>query len=208
LVERGVTLVPSALSQALSRSKVLQAAVLGPWMPPSTHAVYDIHQLLEILSAGGPLTAGAVITKADRGNAGLGVHYWNSLEDIYTQAGLGSMPFPFVVQPFFQGARDVRIIVIGDYVEAYERRNRNSFRNNLHCGGESLPYRLDEKERGVCRAVMERGRFPYAHIDLLLTAEGEAYLMEINLRGGIRGARITPEEYRRRIDERHRRLAP
>jgi len=41
---------------------------------------------------------------------------------------------------------------------------------------------------------MERGKFPYAHIDLLVTEDGHSYLSEIALNGGLKGARIRREE--------------
>jgi ribosomal protein S6--L-glutamate ligase len=53
---------------------------------------------------------------------------------------------------------------------------------------------------------MQRGSFPYGHIDLMVTPQGNSFLAEINLRGGIRGARITPEEYRARLDSCHQQL--
>ena len=201
---RGVRLVPSALSRLISRSKVMQAAILGPWMPPHTYAAYTIHQLQELLAS--PLAGRAVITKLDRKDAGLGIHYWRDIEDVYTQASLGTLGFPFVVQEFIADSRDVRVIVIGDYVEAYERHNPHGFRNNLHWGGRAAACDLTPAEETICREVMARGRFPYAHIDLLRAPDGTSYLMEINLRGGIRGARISPRDYQRRIAQRHEEL--
>ena len=53
---------------------------------------------------------------------------------------------------------------------------------------------------------MKRGRFPYGHIDILVTKEKKSYLGEINLRGGIRGALISPEEYQVRVDAIHQQL--
>jgi ribosomal protein S6--L-glutamate ligase len=46
---------------------------------------------------------------------------------------------------------------------------------------------------------MQRGKFPYAHIDLMVLENGETRLTEINLRGGIKGARISPVEYLRQV---------
>ena len=83
--------------------------------------------------------------------------------------------------------------------------NPNNFRNNLHCGGESRPCTLDKKQLELCHLVMERGKFPYAHIDLMVTEAGETYLAEINLRGGIKGARINASEYLRKVDAIHQR---
>ena len=53
---------------------------------------------------------------------------------------------------------------------------------------------------------MERGDFPYAHIDLMETPDKNLHLTEINLRGGLRGAQISSEEYRDRIAARNQQL--
>jgi ribosomal protein S6--L-glutamate ligase len=51
------------------------------------------------------------------------------------------------MQPFLENYIDVRIIVAGDYIEAYTRYNPNNFRMNIAAGGSSSPYSLDsEKE--------------------------------------------------------------
>ena len=42
---------------------------------------------------------------------------------------------------------------------------------------------------------MERAQFPYAHIDLLVDRDGNSWLGEINLRGGLRGAKLSQEDY-------------
>ena len=205
LVTRGVELIPSALSQLASRSKALQARIFEPWLPPHTRAVHDDHQLQEALTDFPAVNQG-VVTKLDRKNAGMGVHLWPSLEEVYSQATLGNLPYPFVLQPFFPAAGDIRVIVIADFVEAYRRHNPANFRNNLHCGGRSTPCTLKPAQLQLCREVMARGGFPYAHLDLLVTESGETYLTEINLRGGIHGARIGAAEYGRRIQAVHERM--
>ena len=53
---------------------------------------------------------------------------------------------------------------------------------------------------------MERGRFSYAHLDLMLTRGGEYWLTEINLRGGLKGAKISGEVYRQKIETIHKQL--
>jgi ribosomal protein S6--L-glutamate ligase len=37
---------------------------------------------------------------------------------------------------------------------------------------------------------MDRGKFPYAHLDIHITDDGTYYLSEITLNGGIKGATI------------------
>jgi ribosomal protein S6--L-glutamate ligase len=46
---------------------------------------------------------------------------------------------------------------------------------------------------------MARGKFPYAILDLLVGPDGETYLSEINLRGGLTGARLSQAEFLRRV---------
>ena len=200
LVERGIRLFPTALSQLASRSKTLQAKLFGPLMFPLTMAVYDLHDLTRAITLYGRNRIGQVVTKQDRRNAGMGVHLWTSIEEVYTQTSFGVIPLPFVLQPFYPGCRDIRVVMIGDYEEAYWRYNPDNFRNNLHCGGKSSPCELTAAQRDLCQQAMQRGRFHYAHLDIMVTADDASYLAEINLRGGIRGAKITAAEYRRRVE--------
>lgn len=199
LVSRGIELFPSALSQLASRSKTLQAMLFSPYLPPHTRAVHDLHDLLEAMNHFNRQGIGRVVSKQDRSNAGQGVHLWDSVENVYNHASLGVLPFPFVLQPFYAGSHDIRAIVLGGYTEAYQRSNPDNFRNNLHMGGKSSPYCLSESQWSLCREVMARGQFAYAHLDLMVLSSGETYLTEINLRGGIRGAKITPQEYQERL---------
>ncbi len=205
LVERGIILIPPALSQQLSRSKCLQALVYREFMVPGTTVIRcrrDLAACLEKFSS----TAGRIITKQDRLDCGLGINLWHTLEEVFNAACFNSLNFPFVLQPFIKDARDIRVIIINKYIEAYWRDNPNSFRNNLHFGGNSREHHLTSPQLEFCTQVMKRGKFPYAHLDLLVTPQGEFYLSEISLRGGIKGARISPADYRERIESIHRKF--
>lgn len=206
LRERGVHLIPSGLSQLVSRSKTLQAALFAPFMLPLTRTIHSQHDLIEAISDYHKNSITVVVTKLDRRNAGMGVHLWQSVEDVFSHASLGNIPFPFVLQPFEPDCRDIRVVFIDDYIEAYQRYSPHNFRNNLHHGGQSKPWELSQEQISLCRRVMERGRFPYGHIDLVVLKEEISHLGEINLRGGIRGAVITPEEYQLRVDAVHQKL--
>lgn len=204
LVERSIILFPSALSQHLCRSKTFQAQLLGRHMLPHTVPIHDQHDMLETVNLYQKNGINRVVTKLDRKNAGMGIHLWRDVEDVFTHATLGSLPFPFVIQPFAENSRDIRVIILGDYIESYSRHNPSNFRNNLHCGGQSNPCELTGEQLNLCRQAMSRGKFPYAHIDLMIVESGETYLAEINLRGGIKGAKISPAEYSSRVDAIHR----
>jgi ribosomal protein S6--L-glutamate ligase len=99
-----------------------------------------------------------------------------------------------VLQPFVENYTDVRVIIAGDYHEAYTRENQNNFRMNITQGGTSRPHTLSEGQLALCHSVMERGKFPYVHMDLLIKKDGRGYVSEVALNGGMKGARIKRED--------------
>jgi ribosomal protein S6--L-glutamate ligase len=205
LIYRKVEAFPSFLSHLLCSSKTLQAEILRDFMLPFTFVIRDKSSLLASLaklSRGEGFTK--FITKDDQANCGLGVKLWNSLEEIFNVAGTQVLPFPFVLQPFFPNIRDIRVIILGNfYVEAYERKNELNFRKNIFWGGIAVPYQLSDEEISFCHKVMERGKFPYAHLDLIYIDEEGPYLSEINLKGGIKGAKLSTEKYNEIISTIH-----
>lgn len=206
LINRGVKAFPSFLSQILSSSKTLQAEILKNFILPSTFAIRDKNTLISAISELSKLKKNfqKFVTKDDRANCGLGVRLWNSLEEIFNIAGSSVLPFPFVLQPFFENIRDIRVIILGKYhIEAYERINPYNFRKNLFLGGKAKSYKLNEKEIEFCKKVMERGGFPYAHLDLIYIGDKGPYISEISLRGGIKGAKITHQAYEETIKKIH-----
>lgn len=202
LAERGVRIIPPALAQMASRSKTFQVRLFHSYMVPHTLAIYTRHDLLGAVTLYQKNSIRQVVTKHDRRNAGLGIYLWPSAEEVYTQASFGVIPFPFVLQPFVSGCRDIRVVMLGDYVEAYWRHNPFNFRNNLHHGGKSSPCDPSAEQLMLCRQAMKRGLFPYAHLDIMITADN-SYLAEINLRGGLKGARIRRDDYRTKIEAIH-----
>ncbi|MGW8195464.1 MAG: ATP-grasp domain-containing protein [Desulforhopalus sp.] len=206
LLERGVQLIPSATAQLASRSKCFQARIFSEFMLPGTLPIFDTHELLKASSSYRRHQYTRVILKTDRKNAGLGIFIYNDIEELYNQASAGGFGFPFVIQPFQTDSRDIRVIILGDYIEAYERTNPYSFRKNLHCGGKSTPFTLSDRHLHFCQKVMARGQFDYAHIDLMLGSADSCHLMEINLRGGLKGAKICGKAYQEKIDALHESL--
>jgi len=196
LVDRGVIVFPSALSQLASRSKCCQATIFSNWMHPLTRVIRKRTDLARAVEDYTRREVGEVVTKLDRSDCGLGVCKWKNSEDLFNHIVFSnSPPFPFVLQPLIPSCIDLRIVWIGDeYVEAYWRKNPRGFRNNLHFGGESGRYDMDAHEEKICKAIMKRGKFPYGHIDLLKTDSGQIYFSEISLFGGLKGARIGNKE--------------
>lgn len=207
LVARGVTLIPSAVAQLCSRSKAFQASILSAFMIPGTKPVYSSRDMMPLISAFNQQQVTEVVVKLDRANGGQGVLKFNSIEDVNNLQRLETLVCPFVVQPFVEGCKDIRVVVLGERVEAYQRWNPSNFRHNLSCGGERLPFRLSREQYEVCRAVMERAQFPYGCIDLMVSPQGENWLSEINLRGGLKGAKLSQKSYLQLAEEIHEQLA-
>ena len=198
LAERGVAFFPPVLAQLLGRAKVAQAEVLGAYMVPGTFVAYSLADLAAQLPEF--QAREAVVAKRDRAHLGLGVSLWPSLETLYSLASLQGLTYPLVVQPLVPGARDLRVVALAGYVEAYERVNPHSFRKNLFQGGSSQPAALTPEQQHFCREVMARGRFPYAILDLLLDPRGgRPYLSEISFKGGLTGACLSQAEFHRRV---------
>ncbi len=161
-------------------------------MVPDTRVLADRKDLVKTMNEYAHKGVGQIITKRDRADCGLGINVWRDCEELFNHITFSNhSPWPIVVQPFIPDAIDIRVIWIGNrHMEAYWRKNTASFRNNLHFGGKSGRYELDKKEQDLCKEVMSRGEFPYAHIDLLKTPGGEVYLSEVSLFGGTKGASI------------------
>ena len=191
LLQRGVTCIPAPLSQVLNASKAAQARVLQQWMLPHTMVVQRRKDLYDAIGRYHKLGIGTVVTKEDKMHCGQGIRRWETMDHLYNVVSLSGSAYPLVLQPFQANLRDVRVIVVGRYVEAYLRQNRYDFRSNIASGGQSRPYQLSVEQEAFCRAVMDRGQFPYAHVDLQLLEDDTHYLGEIALNGGIRGAQIS-----------------
>ncbi len=207
LMERGVRCVPSVLCQLISRSKCAQALLLRQWMAPHTLVIARRAELMEAVGYCAQHRIEAVVTKQEGMHCGHGIRRWDHPEILYNTVAFHPEEYPFVLQPFLPDITDIRVIVVGDYVEAYVRANEFNFRANLAAGGSGRTLEMDPAVECVCREAMKRGRFPYAHIDFHLTADGRCWLSEITLDGGIAAARIGRDELRRRKQEVLERLA-
>jgi len=197
LMSRGVSCFPSPLSQVLNGSKIAQSIILRNYLNPHTTAIFRRADLMTALIEYNRLGIDSVVTKSDKQHCGHGVSKWENMETLYSFISHTKDAYPFILQPFLEHFTDVRVIIAGDYIEAYERKNPHNFRQNMATGGTSLPHTMDSEKEEFCRRIMERGSFPYAHIDLQILDSGDFYLSEISLNGGIKGARI----HRKALDQ-------
>lgn len=194
MLERGIRCLPSPLSQILNSSKIAQAFILHEWMLPHTQLIFRRTDLIEAINTFGRMRVGPVVTKQDGMHCGHGIRRWETIETLYSFMALDESSYPLVLQPYREKFTDIRVIIVGDYLESYTRRNPHNFRVNLSSGGTAAPCPLDEKKEAFCRSIMQRGRFPFAHLDLMILENDVCYLSEIALNGGIKGARIGRQE--------------
>lgn len=195
LVERGIHLIPSGTSQLASRSKVFQTKLFSDFMVEGTIAVCNRQDLLSAYRHLSKTCRGPVLLKEDRKDGGLGVHLFACCTELYNHAMSQPVTYPFVLQPHLENAADIRAIFLGEHIEAYERRNSSHWKKNICSGAHAKSHPLSESELFFCKQVMERGRFPYAHIDYLRDGMGRCWLLEINLRGGLKGASLAGNDY-------------
>ncbi len=200
LSRKKVHAIPSLNAQLCSRSKTYQTRLFSAYMYPETRVIYTRHDLMAAISRYGQNGIGKVVLKQEGKNGGIGIFLFNHIEEIYSSSFSSPLQYPFVVQPFVERYRDIRVIILSDYVEAYERESLGSFRHNLHCGGVSKQHNLSNAQLDFCKDIMSKGEFPYAHIDLVLV-EDHCYLAEINLRGGLKGASINGRDYQKMTTE-------
>jgi ribosomal protein S6--L-glutamate ligase len=207
LQQRGIQCLPSALSQCISKSKAMQALVFRDWMLPHTRVIARRRDLMDAIQDYNRLRIGPVITKENHMHCGHGVRKWDNIETLYNLTAFSGAAFPFVLQPFLPTCIDVRVIIAGDYTEAYVRHNTDDFRMNISAGGKSVAYELNPEMEQFCRSVMVRGHFAYAHLDVLISENGKFYLSEIALNGGIKGAVINRKDLDHRKQDLLNRLA-
>lgn len=207
LMERGISCFPSPLSQVLNHSKAVQAVVLKEWMLPHTCVINRRTDLIETINTYNRLGIGPVVTKEDHLHCGHGVRKWDTIEILYNIVALSERSYPFVIQPFLDNFTDVRVIIAGDYMEAYVRHNPNNFRMNISMGGKNHPHEMNTDLSNFCRTAMARGKFPYAHLDIQITDNATYYLSEIALSGGTKGAKIRRKDLDKKKQDVLERLA-
>jgi ribosomal protein S6--L-glutamate ligase len=207
LLERGISCFPSPLSQVLNHSKSTQAVIFKKWMLPHTVVITRRAELIDAINIYNKFGIAPVVTKEDHRHCGHGVRKWDTMEILYSFLALSDSAYPFVLQPFLENFTDVRVIIAGDYAEAYVRYNPNNFRMNISMGGKNHAHEMNADLLNYCRTVMERGKFPYAHMDIQVAEEETYYLSEIALNGGTKGAKIPQRKLNQKKKELLERLA-
>jgi len=96
-----------------------------------------------------------------------------------------------VVQRFIppENRKDLRIFVVGDQVIAAMALTpkKGEFRSNFHLDGQVSPIVLPREWEEMAIAATKACHLDIAGVDLIITAKGTPYLMEVNYSPGFRG---------------------
>jgi ribosomal protein S6--L-glutamate ligase len=130
-----------------------------------------------------------VVAKPDMGTQGMGAAVLHEALSLRAYvAAAASLGHDTLVQPYFKGARDIRVMVVGGLpLAAMSRRPaQGDFRANVHRG--ALPSPLDPNGpwAAPARAAAARLHLTVAGVDFL-THQGRLWLMEVNASPGLRG---------------------
>lgn len=82
--------------------------------------------------------------------------------------------------------QDTRVFLVQNEIHAIERKNRTSFRSNLHQGGVAIPTQLTLAEKALVKKIHQLSCLSYSGVDFLRTNQGPLFL-EINPSPGFEG---------------------
>ena len=130
-----------------------------------------------------------VIIKTLRGTQGIGVSRVDSMESLISVCqSLWKFNADLLIQEYFELKSDIRTLCInGEVIGSAERKKKDDkeFRNNVHLGAETLPYKLsDEEHKLVVQAARTSGAV-YCGVDHCKVGD-KFYVLEINGSPGIR----------------------
>jgi len=131
-----------------------------------------------------------VIVKTLKGTQGVGVMKVDSESSLkgVCQA-LWKYNADLLLQEFKEMNSDIRTLVIGGKILASAERIREKenkdFRNNVHLGATTEPYKLSPKEIAVIKAAARASGAMYCGVDHAMV-DGKPYILEVNGSPGIR----------------------
>ena len=120
-----------------------------------------------------------LVAKRNCGSLGEGVYLVQNraqLAQIATQ--LQCVPHLYQQYIATSTGRDLRVLVVGDYVGAMLRTSTD-WRSNVAAGGNGTPYVLDDATRALARRVVDILGLDYAGVDLLFGSDGPV-VCEVN----------------------------
>ena len=130
-----------------------------------------------------------VIIKTLTGTQGVGVSKVNDMASLVSVAqSLWKFNAQILIQEYFNMESDVRTLVVNGKIIASAERVRTDekdFRNNVHLGASTKPYKLSREEADIIVNAARSSGALYCGVDSCLH-KGKPYILEVNGSPGIR----------------------
>ena len=130
-----------------------------------------------------------VIIKTLTGTQGVGVSKVNDMASLVSVAqSLWKFDAQILIQEYFNMESDVRTLVVNGKIIASAERVREDekdFRNNVHLGASTKPYKLSREEADIIVNAARSSGALYCGVDSCLH-KGKPYILEVNGSPGIR----------------------
>lgn len=100
----------------------------------------------------------------------------------------GKQPKHYVIQEFIPYVYDIRALIIGKKVYAMRRiPGEGEFRANFSLGGAVELFELDKETRDLSIKALEAVGMSVGGVDVLITKDGNKYVLEVNHNAGFTG---------------------
>ena len=130
-----------------------------------------------------------VVIKTLTGTQGVGVSIVNDMASLVSVAdSLWKFDAQILIQEYFNIESDIRTLVLGGKIIGSAeriRKNPNDFRNNVHLGADTKPYKLSQEEMDVIISSARSSGALYCGVDHCMY-KGKPYILEVNGSPGIR----------------------
>ena len=130
-----------------------------------------------------------VILKTLTGTQGVGVSKVNDMASLVSVAqSLWKFNAQILIQEYFEMESDVRTLVVGGRIIGSAERIRQDekdFRNNVHLGAKTQPYKLSREEADMIVNAARSSGALYCGVDSCVH-KGKPYILEVNGSPGIR----------------------
>lgn len=130
------------------------------------------------------------IIKTLTGTQGVGVSKVNDMASLISVAqSLWKFDAQILLQEFIDVKSDIRTLVVGGRIIGSAERTRepskSDFRNNVHLGAKTSPYKLSEEEKDIVITAARATGAHYCGVDHCIH-KGKPYILEVNGSPGIR----------------------
>ena len=130
-----------------------------------------------------------IILKTLTGTQGVGVSKVNDMASLVSVAqSLWKFNAQILIQEYFEMESDVRTLVVGGRIIGSAERIRQDekdFRNNVHLGAKTQPYKLSREEADMIVNAARSSGALYCGVDSCVY-KGKPYILEVNGSPGIR----------------------